>query len=45
MARVVAAALASHSLVVIDAESGQVTYTPQKFGDPIQLLEPGGSQF
>jgi YVTN family beta-propeller protein len=35
-------ALASHSLVVIDAESGKVVRTPpQKFGDPIQLLEPG----
>jgi YVTN family beta-propeller protein len=35
-------ALLSHSLVVIDAESGKVVATPPgKLGDPIQLLEPG----
>jgi YVTN family beta-propeller protein len=34
-------ALATHFLVVVDAESGEMVYTPEKFGDPIQLLEPG----
>jgi YVTN family beta-propeller protein len=34
-------ALASHSLVVIDEESGDMAYRPEKFGHPLQLLEPG----
>jgi YVTN family beta-propeller protein len=34
-------ALASRSLVVIDAESGKLVRTLEKFGDPIRLLEPG----
>jgi YVTN family beta-propeller protein len=34
-------ALASHSLVVINSENGEMAYTPQKFGEPIELLEPG----
>jgi YVTN family beta-propeller protein len=33
--------LASHSVVVINAESGEEVFAPEKFGDPIQLLEPG----